>query len=112
MSIWVVVDHVGRQFLGNVTDENGDILTIESPLLISEIIQPTQDSNQAKVDLRVQPICHTYDVPSIEVRWASRYPANEQLSVLHEKFVAQTRAKRAGIEIASSMPKGLSLVRH
>ena len=112
MSIWVVVDHVGRQFLGNVIDEKSDILTIESPLLINEIIQPTQDPNQAKVDLRVQPICHTYDVPSIEVRWASRYPANEQLAILHDKFIAQTRAKRAGIEIASSIPKGLQLVKH
>jgi len=106
MKLWVIVDHIGRQFLGKVTNENDDILTIEEPILIMEIIQPP------KVDLQVQPICHTFDVPSIEVRWVSRFPANEKLATLYEKFTEQMRAKRAGIEIASTIPKGLQLVRH
>ena len=106
MDILVVTDSIGRQFLGSIVEDKGETIILSSPILMLErVIEPP------RVELQFQPVCHTFDVPQIEVRWTSKFLAPEVLVSTYEQFMQKIRAARSGIELATSIPKGLKVVK-
>lgn len=104
--MWIVVDHIGRQFLGYVENPESPVIRMTSPIIMVERhIPPSQ------IQLQFQPLSHLFDVPEIWITWTTKCLAPETLVAGHDKFITQIRAARAGIEVAGSVPSGLSIVK-
>jgi hypothetical protein len=108
-NVWVVVDGVGRQMLGECKPaEEPGVLEIADPIMMGEKVV---DPQAGRIELQFVPVCQTVNVPSIEVRWISRFKAPENLVSAYLDFSAQLKAARSGIHLARQIPQGLTLVK-
>ena len=108
-NVWVVVDGVGRQMLGECKPaEEPGVLEITNPIMMGEKLV---DPQAGKVELQFIPVSQVVNVKSIEVRWISKFQAPENLISAYLEFSTQLQAARSGIHIARSIPQGLALVK-
>ena len=98
-NIWFVVDMVGRSIVGDVISDADGVMTMQDPI----IMQETVDSRQKTVGLGFGPIMHTFDITTLEVKWAERTKVDADLAEKYSQFMTRIKAARQGIEIAGSM---------
>ena len=90
-TVLVLVDHVGRQYVGQMKDEVNDYITLIEPILMLEIV----DRSSGRVNLNFEPVMHTFHIGEITIKWTSKFVANFDIADAYGKFMTQIKAKRA-----------------
>jgi len=100
--IVVLVDYVGRRIIGEaISDTALPIIKVKNPLILKEVVDQTNKS----VHLSISPIFHTFEVTEKEIKWTTKFIADEDLSSSYDQFVERIRAKRnTNIEVVGQMP--------
>lgn len=106
--VWAFFDNRGRLLIGRVGDIDNPIVLIKEPLVILEQVARQGDA----VNFGFAPILHSFPVQSISVKWDSHFEPDNNLRIEYEKIINTIRAKRSGIELASSIPKKLEVVKN
>ena len=106
--VYVMVDHIGRRFIGVVEgDANEPIVILKDPLIMNEKVDPRAGS----VSLTYSPVFHTFEVDEITVKWTTKFPAKKILAEDYQKYVNAIRVKRhSNIDIVPGMPANLPQV--
>jgi len=102
--IVVLVDYVGRQIIGEaLSDCQKPVIKVKDPLIIREVV----DQNKRAVNLSISPIFHTFEVPESEIKWTTKFIADQALVNSYDEYVRRIKAKRSNIEVVSSVPANI-----
>lgn len=101
MPVICAIDYAGRAVLGEVCDylypELPPVLSIDKPVILIEV------PKGQIVNLKLVPILHTFDVPTIKVKWTAVFPVDDRLASSYYDTIKKHSAARAGIEVVGSV---------
>lgn len=95
MPVVCVIDNTGRAILGSV--EGAGYPDLPEKVQLHDPVYLIERPNGKVVDLRLNPILHTFDVRTVMVKWTTAFAVDERLIDAYNDAVIQQRAARAGI---------------
>jgi len=106
--ILLVVDRVGRQFIGESVEETDSSVTIKDPLMVIERVLPSPDPNQSQVQFNMAPVLQTFKVGNLKLKWISISQVDDEKFIsAFDDILMKLRAARSGIETATHLPPNM-----
>ena len=103
----LVVDYVGKQFIGEESARSQDEITLKNPVLFKEGVIQNKDGS-IQVQINVAPVLNSFHQDNLVVKWVNiGEVTDDKLKKLYEDTYLKIRAAKSGLVAAKEIPSQL-----